>query len=122
LGSHKGYSFPDKERFFANFCIVTFVTIENGPDRFVQNAKNLNSHKARLFDNGRISPLRQAKTSEHSVTEKPEAGADKISLAPLGAPAQGAVGSEKWNVERLAPRAYCTLHCLKLLIVHNRNP
>jgi hypothetical protein len=97
-GAHKGHSFPDKERIFANFRVVALIAVQNGPDRFMQDAKNLYTHKTRLFENGGISALRQTKTPEHAVTKKLEGGPDKIPLPPLAAPAQGAVGSEKSNV------------------------
>jgi len=64
----------------------------------MQDAKNLDLHKTRFFENGGISALRQAKTPQHTVAKKLEAGPDEISLAPLAAPAQSAVGSEKSNL------------------------
>jgi hypothetical protein len=61
----------------------------------VQDAKNLDFHKTRLFQNGRISALHQANTPEDAIAKKLQATPEKIPVPPLAIPAQGAVSGKK---------------------------
>ena len=97
--AYKRNGFPHKERIFADSRVVTFVTVQNGPNRFIQNPENLDLHKTGLFKNDGILALHKAKTSELAVSIKFEAGTDEITQPVLAAPSESTIGGKIRDVE-----------------------
>lgn len=85
--------FSVEERAAAKRVLISFVTVQDFPYRFAEDAIDLDSYKSRLFDDSRISILDEQKASQHTVSVKAKVSQDKKSLSPQAAAAQGTVHS-----------------------------
>jgi hypothetical protein len=95
FGTQKSHLFSVEECAAAKRVSISFVTVQDFPHRFAQNAINFDSDKTRLFDDSRITVLEEEKASQHTVSVKPKISQDKEPKFRQAAPAQRTVDGQK---------------------------
>src|ERR1700722_12870201 len=98
FGTQKSHLFSVEECAAAKRVSISFVTVQDFPHRFAQNAINFDSDKTRLFDDSRITILEEQKASQHTVSVKPKILQDKEPKFRQAAPAQRTVDGQKGGV------------------------
>jgi len=80
--------------------LISFVTVQDFPNRRTQDAIHFDSYESGLFQDPRVSVLDEQKTSQHTVSVKPKISQDKKPLFRQAAAAQGPVYCQKRRVRK----------------------
>lgn len=91
----KSHLFSVKKSTAAKRGAIPFVSVEDCPHRFAENAINFDFYKSRLFENSRISILDDQKAFQHTVSVKPKISLHKESLFRQSAAAQRTIDRQK---------------------------
>jgi hypothetical protein len=80
LRAKESHLFSVKERADAKRGAISFVVVQNFPNRFAENAKDLDSDQSRSFDHSGIPLLDEQLASERSVPVKLKIPEDEETL------------------------------------------
>jgi hypothetical protein len=95
FGPQKSHLFSVEECAAAKRVSVSFITVQDFPHPFAEDAIHFYFDDSRLFEDPGVSVLNEPKTSKHTMPVKLEILQDKVPLLREGAAAQGTIHGQK---------------------------
>jgi hypothetical protein len=95
LRTQESNLFSVEERVEAKRVLISFVSVQDFPNRCTQDAIHFDSYESGLFQDSRVSILDEQKTSQDTVSVKAKILKDKEPLFRQAAAAQGPVYCQK---------------------------
>jgi hypothetical protein len=95
LWTKKSNLFSVEQRATAKRLSISFITVQDFPHPFAEDAIHFYFDDSRLFEDPGVSVLNEPKTSKHTMPVKLEILQDKVPLLREGAAAQGTIHGQK---------------------------